>query len=54
LNKSCPVFPDYEERLVKIKIDYKFNFLDIYLLSDYDLIITKFGRGYHGEIMKED
>ncbi|HQA58737.1 MAG TPA: DUF6036 family nucleotidyltransferase [Acetivibrio sp.] len=50
INDRCKgiilLHPDYEERLVKIKIDYKFNFLDIYLLSDYDLIITKFGRGY--------
>lgn len=37
---------DYEDRLSKLPdVGYTFRFLDIFTLSDYDLIITKFGRG---------
>ncbi|MCK8816286.1 DUF6036 family nucleotidyltransferase [Natroniella sulfidigena] len=49
INDDCNgvimLHPDYEERLEKLVIDYDFKFLDIFILGDYDLIITKIGRG---------
>ncbi|MCK8825359.1 DUF6036 family nucleotidyltransferase [Fuchsiella alkaliacetigena] len=42
--------PDYEDRLVKMNINYDFKMLKIYVMSDYDLIIAKFGRGHREDI----
>ena len=42
--------PDYEERLVEMNINYEFKMLKIYVMSDYDLIIAKFGRGHREDI----
>ncbi|WP_320408969.1 MULTISPECIES: DUF6036 family nucleotidyltransferase [unclassified Candidatus Frackibacter] len=49
INDRCAgiimLHPDYENRLEKINIDYNFKFLNVFVLGDYDLIITKIGRG---------
>ncbi len=42
--------PDYKKRLKKLQIDYSFNVLEIFVLNDYDLIISKIGRGYQKDV----